>query len=281
MNRIALVTPVKNEIANLKKLFKSIENQTTSVFLWLIVENDSNDGSKEFLESATPLNVQHFKVLNLEFSDKSYQLGKKYSSIISNGFSYIISCEYYQELEYIGILDADCHPEPDYFQKLVKHFESNKNLGIASGIIKYEDGTIERSNSNHARGGCRLWRISCFENSPYEVGLSADSISGAKAILNGWEVMSFTNAIVESRKAGSRYISFYSGLSAYYRFIPFYYILSKSILYIIKGKFGKSYGLLFGYIKAWLTKAERLENEELKKYYKNVFFRKLKGRFQI
>jgi glycosyltransferase involved in cell wall biosynthesis len=276
MKKIAIITPVKNEINNLKGLIKAIENQTLPIFYWVVVENDSDDGSKEFLELIKPNNVKHFQVINIEFSDKSYQLGKKYSSIISQGFSHVVNSEYYQELDFIGILDADCHPEPDYYKKLIQYFNEDLSLGIASGIIKYKDGTFEKSNLDHARGGCRLWRIECFENSPYEIGLSADSISEAKAILNGWKVKSFSDAIVESRKTGSRYVSFYSGFSAYYRYLPFYYVFVKSLLFVFKGEFGKSYGLFVGYIKAYFSKAERIKNEELKKYFKQIAFRKFR-----
>lgn len=274
---IALVTPLKNEIDNLPKLIKSIELQSMCIFSWVIIENDSDDGSTEYLNRLIKVeNVQNLKVLHLEFENKDYQLGIKYSTIVKHGFEYLQATDYFDKIEYIGILDADCFPESNYYRKLIQHFEKDFLLGIASGIIKYPDNTIEKSNADRARGGCRLWRIECFNNNSYEIGMSADSISGAKALLNGWSVNSFEDAMVFSRKVGSRYTSMYPGISAYYRWVPLHYILIKFFLLILKFQFKEAYGLLSGYIYAMAKKIERLENQSVAKYYKKILFKKFK-----
>jgi glycosyltransferase involved in cell wall biosynthesis len=276
MKNIAIVTPVKNEIENLPRLIKSIENQSIPLFLWVIIENDSDDGSREhLLKMIKPENVNHFKVLNLQFANKDYKLGIKYATIIKHGFDYLESNENIHQLDFIGILDADCHPEPDYYEKLLAHFQANTLLGLASGMIKYEDNTIEKRSSNHARGGCRLWRKSCFLDSPYETGMSADSISGAKAVINGWQVRTFSDAFVYSRKEGSRNISTYGGQSAYYRHIPFYYVVLLSIFHLFNGRLKRSAGFIIGYLKSYFSKAERLKDPLLKKYFQMTLFRKL------
>ena len=50
MYKIALVTPVKDEIKNLPKLFESMEKQSINIYSWVIIQNNSTDGSKEYLE---------------------------------------------------------------------------------------------------------------------------------------------------------------------------------------------------------------------------------------
>jgi glycosyltransferase involved in cell wall biosynthesis len=281
-HNLALVTPVKDEINNLPKLVKAIELQTSTIFLWVIIENDSTDGSAEYLKKLQKIqNVEYLVVLDLEFENKDYQLGMKYSTIIKHGFDYIQSSEYFDQLDYIGILDADCFPELDYYQKLINKFEHDSKLGIASGVIKCHDNKLEKSNPDHARGGIRLWNIKCFNDSPYEIGMSADSISSVKATLNGWKVRSFNEAIAYSRKAGSRYISTYSGLSAYYRRMPFYYVMFKSILLILKGNPKKATGHMLGYLKGLIYKEKRLNDPQLIKYFKNILFRKFSNKVSM
>jgi glycosyltransferase involved in cell wall biosynthesis len=277
-NHIALVTPLRNEIENIPKLISSIESQTIKIYLWLILENDSNDGSVIYLSKVKKLkNVDNFIVKHISFSNKEHQLGIKYSKIIKYGFHFIQKSQYYKYLDFIGILDSDCIPASDYYEKIIGHFNSDSSLGIASGVIKYSDCSIENSNYDHARGGCRIWHIECFKTCPYEVGISADSISEAKAILSGWSVKSFSDAIVTSRKVGSRYINKYSGISAYYNWIPMYYILFKSFYYILKGNFRYSWGLFYGYIWSIFHQKERLNNKKIKEYYRSIFFRKVRG----
>lgn len=277
LQKIAIVTPVKNERDNLPKLVASIEAQKVSIFLWVIIENDSDDGSKEFLSELSKLNnVDNLIILNLPFKDQQYQLGKKYATIIKHGFDYIQNSNLLNDIKYIGILDADCHPMPDYYEILLNHFKNNQSLGITSGTIRYNDNTIEKSNLDHARGGCRLWRKQCFLQCPYEIGMSADSISETKAKINGWEVKSYTEAVVYSRKVGSKFTNYYQGLSAYYRCIPFYYIIIKTFyLLFFKWRIKRAYGLFIGYIKAYINGNERIKNRSIAKYYRKIFLRKI------
>ena len=282
VNKIAIVTPLKDELQNIEKLINSIKSQSVEIYYWLIVENDSSDGSREYLSKIKAVNnVVNFKVINIAFENKKYELGIKYSSVVNTGFEYLKNIKIINDIDFIGILDADCIPQNNYYEILLSHFHQIKQLGVASGTIKYEDGTTENANEDHARGGCRLWNIECFNQCPYEIGMSADSISAAKAIVKGWKVLSFNEAIVESRKAGSNYISTYGGLSAYYRYIPFYYITLKAFLLLIKGHFKKSFGYFFGYIEGIKKNSPRLQNDELKKYYKSILLRKIRNRFHL
>ena len=80
---IALVTPLKDEIDNIEKFFSNISSQSIPIKCLIIVENDSSDGSKEYLNKLTSIkNVEHFKLININFEDTSYRVGKKYATII-------------------------------------------------------------------------------------------------------------------------------------------------------------------------------------------------------
>ena len=81
-----LITPLKDELNNIPRLIESIENQTVGIDWWIIVENDSSDGSKEYLrELNTIANVKNLKIINLQFEDKSYSIGEKYSTVVNQG----------------------------------------------------------------------------------------------------------------------------------------------------------------------------------------------------
>ena len=80
--KIAIVTPLRNEAENIKKLYDAVSKQTIAVFSWIILENGSEDGSKEILNKIKcPRNVKHLEVLNLTESSINYELGSNYARI--------------------------------------------------------------------------------------------------------------------------------------------------------------------------------------------------------
>jgi glycosyltransferase involved in cell wall biosynthesis len=275
MQKIALVTPLKDEAQNIDKLVNSIEQQSIQIFCWIIVENDSVDGSKEKLREIKSIeNVDHFEVINVELPDKEYALGTKYASIISVGFKALKSKSYYNELDFIGILDSDIFAEKEYFQKLLSSFNSNPRLGITSGRIMDENGKYDLSNKNWVRGGCRLWRIECFNQSGYVIGPSADTLSAAKARIKKWEVIP-TDAYVVSRLVGSRVNYGYYAKSAYYRGHTILFAILKSVLIFSKGYPRRSFLYLGSFIKEYVNQSPRIEDDEILKYYKYYLIRKI------
>lgn len=275
MQKIALVTPLKDEIENIDKLIRSIEKQSIPIFSWIIIENDSTDGSKEKLSSIKTLkNVNHYEVINIELPNKEYALGTKYASIIDIGFKALKKKKYYKDLDYIGILDSDIFAEKNYFEKLLTSFNSNPKLGITSGRIIDEKGKYDLSNKNWVRGGCRLWRIECFEESGYVIGPSADTLSVAKARIKKWEVIP-TDAHVVSRLVGTRIDYGYYARSAYFRGHTLPFAILKSLLIFSKGYPKRSYSYFRAFFHEFLKKSSRIEDEEILKYYKYYLVRKL------
>ena len=157
--KIAIVTPLRNEKKNIDKLFDSISKQSIDIFLWVILENGSTDGSKKMLkQKRKPSNVSNMEILNIKESSIEYALGENYARIVNFGFEYIIKKGDFNTIDYIGILDSDIFLERSYYQLLLDAFSKDICLGITSGIILNTDGSLEKTSNNWVRGGCRLWR---------------------------------------------------------------------------------------------------------------------------
>lgn len=270
---IAIVTPLKNEIENLPRLFDSISCLNSKIFCWIIVENDSDDGSIEYLQLAKkPKNVENFTVLNIKTETPVYQLGYKYAAVVSTGFEKLKNSSFYSTIDFIGILDADCFPAFDYYEKLLNYFASNQNVGIASGRIVNPSGKFDQASSDWARGGCRLWRKECFLEAGYIVGPSADALSSAKAEIKGWETQSCPSAIVTSRETGARVKYDYYGMSAYFRGLGLDYLIAKTI-FLLLTRPNKAMSFFNGYLKSLYLKKPQLEDQELRSYYKKYLWR--------
>ena len=269
VKKIAIVTPLRNEARNIEKLFDSISKQTTSVFSWVILENGSTDGSKEILKKIKcPENVEHLEILNLTESSIAYELGLNYARIINYGFNFLKEKDYFNQIDFIGILDSDIFLEQHYYEKLIQLFTKDSKLGISSGVITNLDGTVEKTGNNWVRGGCRLWRKTCFDQTGYIVGPSADALSTAKALCNDWLSYPEMYAIAYSRPVGSRVNYRYYGEASYFRGCNPIYIFVKFVYQLIKLKFEAAQGLFFGYFSAFFRNKKRVSDKQVLNYYR-------------
>lgn len=281
-NTIALVTPLKNEVANIHRLLATISKQTIEIHTWIIVENDSNDGSKEILATIKKLqNVKNFEVISMQFEDKEYKLGTKYASIIQHGLNHIKAQTYSNEIDFLGILDADCFPQQDYYEKLTAFMNRDHRLGISSGLTILESGKADIRNPSWVRGNCRLWKKACLESAGYIVGPSADTLSVCKAVLNGWKVYPNPHIFVVTRDLGDRVNFSYYGNSAYFRGHTPIYALLKSGFLMVKGKKLAASQFWQGYYDSYKKKAIRIKDAEIINYYKHYMLNKIMKKINL
>lgn len=280
---IALVTPLKDELNNIDKFLDSVKNQSIPIKTLVIVENDSTDGSKEYLDRITELeNIEQFKVIYINFEDTTYRVGKKYATIINTGFENLRKEPFYDELDYIGILDCDVFPERDYYKKMTDFLIDNPEIGISSGLIFTEEGKPHITNKDWVRGGCRVWKKECFDEAGYRIAYTADTVSVALAHLKGWKTETLKSAKVISREVNARISnSTEKGYHAYYRGHTLLYVLLKSFyVIVIKGKTKRGSTYFEGYLKSWLNGRSKIEDIQLRKYFRYYMINRLIKKYQ-
>ncbi|WP_158967146.1 glycosyltransferase family A protein [Paraglaciecola sp. L3A3] len=276
--KIAIVTPLKNEIKNLPLLIEKVTNQNIEVEHWVIVENGSDDGSKEFLEKITSLpNVKHLTVLNFTLPVEKYELGIKYATVVNQGFEYLSKNNYLEAIDFVGILDADCFPDENYYQELTTFMNNSTEIGISSGLAYSLDGKYDGKSRDWVRGNCRLWKQQCFLEAGYFVGPSADALSVCKAELKGWKSIPMQTLSYKCRDVGENVNYSYYGYSAYYRGIPPAYAFLKAFKYLLQGSVGNFTGYFKGYFGAWYNKKPRINDSEILEYFSNYYAKKLKS----
>lgn len=276
MKKIAIITPLKNEIENIKRLVHSISEQTIYIDTWIIVENGSTDGSRELLSEIDHVaNVKNFKVVNFSLPNEKYELGVKYATVVNVGFEQLRSSGYIEQLDYLGILDADCFPPSNYYSELTSHMDADDSLGISSGLAYNEDGRYDGKAKSWPRGNCRLWKASCFLECGYYVGPSADALSVSAAELKGWQCEAARHIQYTCREVGKKVDYKYYGKSAHFRGIPPTYAALKSLVYLLKLKPRKSLSYFLGYFESFLSKQKKIDNTEIQRYNRQILSRKL------
>lgn len=123
---VAIVTACKNEIENLPLLFSSLKKQTYRNFQFMLVDDDSTDGSLEFASKCTP----EFSELTLL---KNKGKGKKEAiktAIVQTDARIIVS------------LDADCLPSPDWLATIVEFYSQQLTDLIICPVKMTTNGSL-------------------------------------------------------------------------------------------------------------------------------------------
>lgn len=272
-----LVTPAKNEEQNLLEVSKSVTGQKLKPELWIIVDDGSTDGTPRILEE---LQENFPWVHSIRLPPRSRDITFHYSYVCKQGFDFALEyCrEHNIEFEYIGLLDADTVLEKNYFEKLLAEFEKDNSIGIASGGIYYEtEGklSLEVTSKSLPRGTGRVWRKECFfETGGYQVEPSPDSISNIKAIMRGWQLIQYADVVqIQKRKTSAAnglwegyikngWMAYYLGKNPFFALVNVLYLSVKSPYYT-----GAAY--FWGYFSSAIKKEKRIQDPEIRAYYRN------------
>ena len=271
-----IVTPTKDEEENMANLVRLIEQQTIKPVLWVIVD-ESTDSTRQIIKELTERRVW---VKNIFLEGNEGYLGVNYAIACKTGFDF--ACEYCMQhtvdWDYIGLVDADVRIDNDFFERLMIEFKRDPELGIASGSEYWNvSGGIVRAGlrENLSMGPARLWRRECFEaTGGYQPVASPDSVSNVKAKLRGWKTKQFRDMKVMTRRTstakGYWWGSVREGKNYYFLNFNPYIILSKIIKDLFKKPHYIALGLFIGYFGCVIQKKKKIEDDELKYYYRHT-----------
>jgi glycosyltransferase involved in cell wall biosynthesis len=273
-----LITPARNEEANLPDVAGSVTGQKVTPALWLIVDDGSTDETPRILDG---LKAQYSWIQSIRLPPRPRDITFHYSYVCKQGFDHALDyCkENSIEYEYIGLLDADTILEGNYFGKLMGEFEKESSLGIASGGVYYDVGdklSREVTDKNLPRGTGRLWRKSCFlETEGYLVEPSPDSISNIKALLRGWKLRQYTDVVeIQTRKtsAGEGLWKGYvkNGWMAYYVDKNLPVVLLNTLYRSLKSPYYTGIAYLYGYLNSTIKREKKIPDMEIRAYYRSL-----------
>lgn len=255
----AVVTPARDEAANLSRLAGAIAAQRLLPRAWVIVDNGSTDATSE---------VAH------EIADES-----AYAIVCSiprrtdvvRGAPVVQA--FHAGLDALDVdadiivkLDADVSFGADHFQRLLAEFAANPKLGIAAGVC-YEqdpDGVWRQRHGTGIgiRGACRAYRRACLDQIlPLDERLGWDTLDLVKARTRGWTTdvvhdLAFLHHRPEgARERTSRERWSAQGEAAYYMGYRLSYLLLR-VLYKAPRQPG-AIALIEGYLRASALSLER------------------------
>ena len=281
--RYVLITPARNEEANIERAIESMITQTVRPEKWVIVNDGSSDSTAAIVDRYAQAHTWIERLDMPAHRDRSF-------AAKARCFNHAYQCVRQLEFDVVGNLDADLSFEPDYLQFLLDKFAQMPDLGVAGTVFR-EDGYDTRRDSfegvNHVAGGCQLFRRGCFEAVggyvPNPAG-GVDWIAVTTARMLGWQTRSFDEKFFfHHRSLGTAERSplaalFSYGEKDYYLGNhPLWQLLRVGYRSFKKPRVTGGVALAAGYLWAGLRRIPRPVTRELMRFHRREQMQKLRA----
>jgi poly-beta-1,6-N-acetyl-D-glucosamine synthase len=280
--RYIVISPVKDEERYVELTLESVTKQTVLPAVWVIVNDGSRDRTSEIIHGYAD-RFSFIRVIDSKNSG-SRQPGAAVIHAFEKGYESIRSEDY----DIIVKLDCDLSFEPDYFERLLAHFQDDPQLGIASGV--YLDITTANTwrmvsmPVYHAFGACKVIRRACFEQiGRFVTARGWDTVDEIRALTRGWTTRHFTDLVVKHHKPEGSGIGF---LRTSKMHGEIYYATGGDPLFMagkVLRRMAKApfiingLALTYGYLSAVVNRKPRLVTSAEATYYRRLLRKRLFG----
>jgi biofilm PGA synthesis N-glycosyltransferase PgaC len=263
----AVVTPARDEAANLARLASCLAAQTVRPRAWKIVDNGSSDGT---LDVAREIAAEHDWVQVLSLPGTS--VADRGTPVVRALQAGISACA--EPPEILVNVDADISMGPDYFERLLVKFDADASLGIASGsAFELRRGVWKQRfvTGSTVWGASRAYRWDCLQELlPLEERVGWDGVDEFKANARGWrtvayEELPFRHHRREGERDGTAWRARANlGNAAYYLGYRPWYLVLRALWNARREP--AALGMAWGYTAAALKRAERISDLEARAY---------------
>jgi poly-beta-1,6-N-acetyl-D-glucosamine synthase len=263
----AVVTPARDEAANLPRLASCLAAQTIRPRAWNIVVNGSSDGT---LELAEQIAAEHgwVHVLSLPGS-LSADRGAPVVQALQAGIAALM-----EPPEIVVNVDADISIEPDYFKRLLARFDADPALGIASGSafeLQRSEWRQRYVTDTTVWGASRAYRWECLQELlPFEERIAWDGVDEFKANARGWrtaafEDLPFRHHRPEGQRDGSAWQARRNlGNAAYYLGYRPSYLVIRALWHMRREP--AAFAMIWGYLVAALKHEPRSADDDARAF---------------
>ncbi|ESU21443.1 glycosyl transferase [Flavobacterium enshiense DK69] len=258
---------------------ESLVKQTVLPSKVVVVNDNSTDRTAEIVQAFAE---EHSWISLVNKTSEAIHLpGSKVIQAFQKGFETVD-----QNYDLIVKADADLIFPENYFETIIKHFESDEQIGMAGGfayIEKNGDWILESlTDKDHIRGAFKAYRKNCFEKiGGLKPAMGWDTVDELLCKFYNWKVITDESLKVKHLKpTGANYnqASRYKQGEAFYTLGYGFFITSIASLKLAMRK-GKPL-LFLDYIKGfWKAKSENktmLVTPEQAKFVRSYRWKKMK-----
>jgi poly-beta-1,6-N-acetyl-D-glucosamine synthase len=266
--RYLLVSPCRDEADYLQITIDTVAAQTVQPAKWLIVDDGSSDATPQILAAAA---AKYPFIEVVRRDNRGHRLvGPGVIDALYFGLSQVDLSQY----DYVCKFDCDLEMPPRYFERTMELFEQDPWLGTLSGKLhlRYGDKEVEeRTGDENSVGPVKFYRVACFKDiGGFVREVCWDGIDGHMCRMRGWVARSVNDPelrIIHLRQMGSSHVSLWNGRKRWGRGK---YFMGSSVVYVAAVSLYRmaerpyvmsGVGILFGYLKARIEGAPRMEDE--------------------
>ncbi|WP_396168615.1 glycosyltransferase family 2 protein [Flavobacterium sp.] len=274
-----IVIPSYNEEALIPLTLQSLISQTVLPSKIVVVNDNSTDKTAEVVLAFAKENP-YISLVN-KTSENIHLPGSKVIQAFQKGFETLDN-----DYDIIVKLDADLIFPANYFETVIKHFQSDSKIGMAGGfcyIEKNGDWVLENlTDKDHIRGALKAYRKECFKQiGGLKPAMGWDTVDELLCKFYNWKVVTDESLHVKHLKpTGANYnkTARYKQGEAFYTLGYGFWItaIASAKLSMMK----KKPFLFLDYIKGfWLAKSAKktmLVNPEQAKFIRNYRLKKMK-----
>lgn len=193
-----IVIPAHNEADHISLTLESIVSQTVLPKKVIVVNDNSTDNTSEIITGYTKTH-QFIEQVN-SISSNMHLPGSKVIQAFYKGYE-LLDDNY----DFIVKLDADIVLPRNYFETLIRHFNSDKSIGMVGGfayIEKKGQWALENlTNKDHIRGAFKAYRKQCFlDIGKLKPSMGWDTVDELLAQYHGWRIKTDEALIVKHLK---------------------------------------------------------------------------------
>jgi glycosyltransferase involved in cell wall biosynthesis len=274
-----IVIPSYNEEALIPLTLQSLISQTVLPSKIVVVNDNSTDKTAEIVLDFAKENP--FITLVNKTSETIHLPGSKVIQAFQKGFETLDD-----NYELIVKLDADLIFPPNYFETIIKHFQSDPTIGMAGGfcyIEKNGDWILENlTDKDHIRGALKAYRKATFQQiGGLKPAMGWDTVDELLCKYYNWKVVTDESLHVKHLKpTGANYnkTARYKQGEAFYTLGYGFFItaIASAKLAMMKKKPLLFLDYIQGFWKAKSAKKPILVNPEQAKFIRKYRLQKMK-----
>jgi glycosyltransferase involved in cell wall biosynthesis len=277
--RYYIVIPSYNEEALIALTLQSLISQTVLPSKIVVVNDNSTDKTAEIVLAFAKENP--FITLINKTSEAIHLPGSKVIQAFQKGFETLD-----ENYDLIVKIDSDLIFPPNYFETVIKHFQSDSKIGMAGGycyIEKNGNWILENlTDKDHIRGALKAYRKECFKQiGGLKPAMGWDTVDELLCKFYNWKVVTDESLQVKHLKpTGANYnkTARYKQGEAFYTLGYGFWIttIASAKLAMMKKKPFLFLDYIRGFWKAKSCKKPMLVNVEQAKFIRNYRLQKMK-----
>ncbi|REG98142.1 glycosyltransferase [Flavobacterium aquicola] len=274
-----VVIPSHNEEKFIRPTLQSLINQTVLPKKVVVVNDNSTDKTAEIVEAFAKDNP--FITLVNKTSEAIHLPGSKVIQAFQKGFETLD-----EDYDVIVKIDADLIFPSNYFETVIKHFESDDRIGMAGGfcyIEKNGEWILENlTDKDHIRGALKAYRKETFKQiGGLKPAMGWDTVDELLCKYYNWKVVTNESLHVKHLKpTGANYnkTARYKQGEAFYTLGYGFWItaIASAKLAMMKKKPLLFLDYIQGFWKAKSAKRPLLVSDEQAKFIRNYRLQKMK-----